>query len=71
VVPVLGAALGHRNPPHRKAEVAGIEITLFQMLKRSGGVVFVMAGKVNLAIFADDPAGWIDQNGRIEALSSA
>src|SRR5215213_10676734 len=42
------------HAPDREAEVAGLEIALFQMLVAALRVVFGMAGQVHLAVAADD-----------------
>jgi hypothetical protein len=48
--------------PDGKAEVARLEIALLEMLEGAFGVELGMAGKVDLAVLADDPAGLVDQD---------
>ena len=45
-----------KRPPHRKTEVAGLKILLFEMLKGQVWPVVGMARKMDLPIFPEDPA---------------
>ena len=54
----------------RKSQIAGFEIAFFEMLKRSPRFVLSVAGKVDLAVFADDIAALVDQNGGVEMMGA-
>src|SRR5262249_28973338 len=53
--------------PHREAEIAGLEVALFEMLMLASGLRRVVAGQMNLAVLADDRAGLVDEDRCIEA----
>ena len=61
------ADLGPEGLEDGKAQIAGLEIHLLQMLEGQVGDVHIAAGHMDLAILADDAARPIDEDGGIEA----
>src|SRR6516225_9265122 len=57
-----------QHAPCRKAEVAGLEIALFQVLMATLRIEFGMAGKMDLAVLADDGPRPVDQDRRVEMM---
>ena len=57
--------------PGTEAQVADLEVALFQVLERRLGPVLRMARQVDLAVFADDRAVAADQDGAVEAAFAA
>src|ERR1700691_4656309 len=57
-----------QRAPNRQSELARLEVALFQMLEASLRSVIGVAGQVHFAVFADDAARFVDQNGRVEAV---
>ncbi|GAA0007085.1 hypothetical protein BRDID11002_70910 [Bradyrhizobium diazoefficiens] len=55
---------------HAKA-AAGLEVALFQMLKFAPWLMLGMAGQMNLAVFRDDRAALVHQNGGVVAPGDA
>ena len=52
----------------RKAEIAGLEIALFEMLVAARGIELVVAGQMHLAVLADDGARLVDQDRGVEMM---
>ena len=46
----------------RKAQIADFEIAFFEMLELALRIELGVAGQMDLAVFADDIAGLVDQN---------
>src|SRR5215470_19124753 len=58
-----------QHAPRRKAEVAGLEVALLEMLMAALRVEFVVTGEMDLAILADSGAGLVDQYRSVEVMS--
>src|SRR5260221_1105655 len=72
--PVVADAHAHdaaERPPHREAEIAGLEIALLEMLPRPLGIVLAVARQMDLAIGADDGAAPVDESRAIVAMRRA
>src|SRR5215470_3264792 len=54
------------GPPDAKTEIPDFEIALFKMLKWAFRLIVSVAGQMNLAIFANDPAGAIYKDRGVE-----
>src|SRR5205807_135799 len=55
--------------PDRKAEIAGLEVALLQVLEGARRIVVDVAGQMDLAVLADDASVAVGQNRRIEAMA--
>ena len=60
-----------QGAPHRKAQIADLEIAFFQVLEFPRGVVFGVPGKVHLAVLADDRPRLVDQDRGVVAAHPA
>src|SRR5581483_7991996 len=67
VVADARADVGVHGAPHAEAEVARLEVTLLQVLEGAPGLVLGMAGKMDLAVAADDAPAPVDQDRGVEA----
>ena len=56
---------------HAKAEVAGLKIAFLQMLEGTPRLVLTMSRQMNLAVFTDDLAVFVDHDGGIETAQCA
>src|SRR6516165_11515360 len=57
-----------QHAPHQKAEVAGLEVALFEVLMAPLGIELVMTGQVDLAVLADDLPRFVHQDRRVEVI---
>src|SRR5882672_11887014 len=57
-----------KRAPDLEAEIAGLEIALLQMLKGAFRIELRMARQVNLAVFTDNPSGFIGEDGGVEMM---
>src|SRR5215467_4165531 len=58
-----------QQAPRHKAKVAGLEIALFKMLVTALRIEFVVAGKMDLAVLADNDPRLVDEYRAIEVTS--
>jgi hypothetical protein len=56
------------HTPRRKAEVAGLEIALFEMLVTAVRIEFVVTGEMHFAVLADDHPRLVHQDRRVEMM---
>src|SRR5712664_2483580 len=54
------------GPAHGEAEIADLEIALLEMLEAAPRLVLGMAGKVDLAVLADDARALVDEDRGVE-----
>ena len=71
VVADAHADIGAERAPHRKAEIARLEIPLLQMLERVMRAVVGMTGQMHLAVLADDLGVLVHQDRRVVAMRGA
>src|SRR5215813_202395 len=58
-----------QQAPCRKANIAGLEIALFEMLVTALRIEFIVARQMDLAVLADDDASLVDQYRSVEVMS--
>src|SRR5882757_11394590 len=58
-----------KRAPDVETEITRLEVALLQMLKGALGIKLRMARQMNLAVFSDNPGGFIREDAGVEMVS--